>query len=272
MNKTYIYRKHIRKMKYFAFVFVAIGVVLLLLELLGVITEADGIGVTTGIFMIAYFSIFGIFIYRMSTTEITLSEEGVHYKNSSKDFFVRYEDIKEINTASVRNLGGYFTIIKDKKTKIRITVVLEGIHEFVFNLKKACDEKELDIYNEKKLFKFYTTAYYSDTSWIRLYSLFLEMVIYFVLLAVLFNLMMIFGDDPETIFNFLTVFAASLFLWAVYYLYYEIGVLAKFINKNSNPETWKLPVVDMESAKKHVILSLRILFGFILLIFIVFIL
>ena len=270
MNKTFIYRKHIRKMKYFSFVFIAIGIMFILLELSGVINDSDGFGYYLGLFMIVYFGLIGLLIYRMATTEITLTETGIHYKNSSKDFVIRYEDIQEINTAAVRNLGGFFTIVKDKKTKIRITVVLEGIHEFVYLLKEQCDKRELDIYDEQKLFKFYTTAYYSDTSWVRVYSIFVEMVIYFVLMIVLVNLMMIFGENMETQSNFLLVFGGSLIVWAIYYLYYEIGVLAKFINQNTNPSNWELPDVDMDTSKKHVIMTLRILFGFVALMFLVF--
>jgi len=58
-----------------------------------------------------------------------------------------------------------------KGGNIRLTVVLENIGDFIYQLKTILDKRgKSDVYDEKKTFNFFKTASYSDESWDRVYS------------------------------------------------------------------------------------------------------
>lgn len=259
MSKTYYYRKHIRLMKK---VFLATSLIFLAVAVLFLIVlegEDKVFGSITMAGLALYLYLFTIFFKRFSTTEITIDDQGVRFKNSAKDFFIRYEEIKAVNTRSISNLGGYFTIEKTRKETIRITVVLENIHEFVKRLKEELDKREIDIYNERKLYKFYILSFYSDTSWARLYKNFLGLTLSYSLMIGLFVVVVAVKDASENLSLAYNMFVGSVVIFLITFLYYEFGVFSKQIKKESNPDTWQLPDVDIDETARKIMKPLYVL-------------
>lgn len=178
----YQYRKHLRGtfLNYFigliifsSFVFLGIlGTVLSFGEEFNIINFIVITIIMVVIFIFLLFElaiIYFLMIKRFRYINVTLEENEIIYENKKKKIVIPYEEIISIKYPSVRYLGGWMQI-KYNGGKIRLTVVLEDIGEFMYRLKEILDEKgKSNTYNEKKSLNFFKTASLVDESWERIY-------------------------------------------------------------------------------------------------------
>lgn len=120
--------------------------------------------------LIEFILLYFLFLRRFKYINVTLEEEAIIYNNSKKKIVIPYDEIIEIKYPSIRYMGGWMKI-KHTNGKIRLTVVLENIGDFMYRLKEILDEGGKSyVYNKKKSFNFFKTASFSDESWERLYD------------------------------------------------------------------------------------------------------
>lgn len=258
MEKVFQYRKHIRFSLYIVYAFLVIGILMSVGGIVLFFVEEDSSLIIFSIFFVSYMYLISLVFKRMASTKITINSEGVGFENSKKSFFIKYEDIVEVNTKSIKSVGGYFIIVGPGKHKIRITVVLENIGVLVKELREQLDRRALKSFDKEKLYNFYLTSSYSDQSWQRLYSIGLE----FIIFMVLFFLSSVFSFE---LFKYANVIGTFMFgsyiilgVFMIFYLYKEYGVYNKELRSNKNKNTWELPNIDIESQKKELKISLRI--------------
>ncbi len=166
----YRYRKHLKILQYVLPVFLFFVIWLIS----GLFFKTSYVALPVALIIVLVVE--GIFIWwflnRLSAVEVLLSDNSIIYKGKKRVVEIHYEDIVEIKYPSIRYTGGWM-MIRSKSEKIRLTVVLEGIGDFVRVLKSRLDQQGLsDKYEEKKLFGFYKTAEYADQSWARIYEMF----------------------------------------------------------------------------------------------------
>ena len=181
--RKYVYREHLRNpiklmlgmLAFIVSIFIY-GAIITLIGSSG--AERSRILLVLGVGLVGILVIIGIesvilyfiMIRRFKKINVSIGEEGIIYNNIKGEKVIKYEDIEKLKFSSVKYTGGWAKI-KYKGGNIRLTVVLEGIGEFLKELKFHLDEKGMShIYNEKKLYSFYKTATYSDQGWERLYS------------------------------------------------------------------------------------------------------
>lgn len=240
MQRTFKYRAHITVVKYISAVFAVLGLLFIVAEYTIWRYDSNDFGLYFGLGMMLYFGVFYFVLNRMSTLELSINNEGIRYRNHSKDFFIKYEEIEEVNTRSINSLGGYFIIKKNNKEKVRVTVVLRGISEFVKILRKELDERGLDIYNNEKLHSFYKTAVYSDISFKRVFKYIIEFVAFGVLSGILMNI----GYMYVNIGKLISVHTVVLIGWLILYLTIELGFISRKIRSQIDINLWNLPVID----------------------------
>lgn len=245
MEKTYYYRKHIKILKKYIWIIALPGIALAISALIWAPKELKLFLVFIGILLVVEPLIISIFFKRFTTSKLTINDEGVHFINNKKDISFKYEDISKLSTASVSNLGGYISIVGKNGKKIRITVVIDKIGEFLIILKKKLDEKELDIYNDKKLFSFYKTACYADDSWRRIYHAFPGLLIYSILIIIVNFISTIYFSGIAPLVTS-PVVIITLFV----YLAIEFGYYGRKTRKSADSLTWDVMSFDIDVEKK----------------------
>lgn len=190
MSKVYQYRKHIRWGQYVIAVIFPIIVVACVFGGLVLSQQPRAQDDLPSLFKIAMlvisacgtiiFTAEGFFLwylyYRLAGVRVILEDDSITYKHRSGETRIDINKITEIGLPSIPYLGGWITVAAGKE-KIRLTVVVSEIGDFVRSLKTSLDKIGLaDRYNEAKLFLFLKTAVFSDQSWDRIYSLFWKLV------------------------------------------------------------------------------------------------
>ncbi|WP_291665063.1 hypothetical protein [Clostridium sp.] len=131
--------------------------------------------ITVGMFIFIFIEftlIYFLFLKRFKYINVKLDEEAIIYNNKKKKIVIPYDDIISMRYPSIRYTGGWMEI-KYNGGKIRLTVVLENIGDFMYNLKEILDKRGRSaVYNEKKSFNFFKTATFSDESWERIYKIY----------------------------------------------------------------------------------------------------
>jgi hypothetical protein len=222
MEKQYVYRKHLREpgkslgamMAFILLIFCVFGAAFLLSvgkEKLA--TSAIiflGVGVVVFLIIgIEFVIIYHVLYKRFKNISTTLTNEGIIYRNIKGETFIAYEDIQELRFPSIKYAGGWLKIVH-KHGDIRLTVVLENIGEFLKNLKEELDQRGMfQVYDEKAIYSFYKTAYYSDQSWQRVYD-YIKGLLLFVFgnLAISVIFAALTKNDG---FRFISVITGSLF-------------------------------------------------------------
>jgi len=122
------------------------------------------------LFMILEFGVIYLVLNRrFKSISVSLTEDAIVYNNSKTQTIVPYEEIEKLEFPSIKYTGGWVKIVH-KGGNIRLTVVLENIGDFICELKKKLQEKNMtQVYHEKKFFSFLKTAVFSDESWDRIY-------------------------------------------------------------------------------------------------------
>ena len=183
MEKTYVYRKHLREpAKFFltlglffiiiytvtSFVLVSniedTNKIMVALIMLGTLV---GISIFLGLeFLFIYLTVYK----RFKKINLTLTEDEIIYNNAKSEIRIPYENIKALKFSSIKYTGGWLKIVYPNGN-VRLTVVLENIGDMVENLKKKLDERNMsDVYKEKPMYNFFKTSKYSDQSFERIYE------------------------------------------------------------------------------------------------------
>jgi len=186
MNQTFVYRKHLRaSFKSFikAIMILILGIVIIAFGLLFtnqrkmsindtaviVIVFVIVILIVLIIMLLEVGIIYLVLLKRFKSINVTLTDDAIVYNNAKKQIIIPYEDIQKLVFPSVKYTGGWIKIVY-KGGSIRLTVVLEHIGDFVYELKQKMDDREMaHVYNEKKLVSFFKTAVFADESWERIY-------------------------------------------------------------------------------------------------------
>ncbi len=245
MNKAYVYRKHLKYIKRFLLPTMLIFAVVLIIA--SIAAEAYGL-LILALFFVFYFFLMNRFYKKLVTTKYMLTDEGIYYEDYKKQFTILYDDIKFIDSRSIRYTGGWLVIHSTTNKPLRLTVVVNGIGEFVENLKTKLDEMEKnDIYNEKKLNNFFKTSYFSDQSFERnryYFPRYSIVLVSHIVVGILFS-----AFDFQIIS--MTVIG-SLLLGLVPYIYVELYKYTKAIKKESNHGiSWEVVPYDKDLARKR---------------------
>ena len=245
------YRKHLSKMKMIYPIFVLIAIVIFIA---GIIMNDSFLMIIAGVIVVEF--VFGYKLFsRMVSSSLAINQEGVIYKNNKTDILIRFQEIDRIDTRSISSLGGYFVIVKDKKTKIRVAVTLENIGEFVVLLREKLTELQLQhLYNEEKLFKFYKTAVYADGSWKRMYHIFPKVIYYTIAVWIYITGLTMVSILVPSIFGpaGLLFISGILILGTIVYMIDEIANYSKRIKHETNRETWEVITFDPVREKKFI--------------------
>lgn len=183
MEKTYVYRKHLRKPAKF---FLTIGLFFIItytitsLVMISNVKDTEKImvalimlGTLVGISIflgVEFLFIYLIMYKRFKKINLTLTEDEIIYNNAKSEMRIPYENIKALKFSSIKYTGGWLKIVHTNGN-VRLTVVLENIGDMVGNLKKKLDERNMSsVYKEKPMYNFFKTSKYSDQSFERIYE------------------------------------------------------------------------------------------------------
>jgi hypothetical protein len=242
MNKKgYRYRKHIRWGQYvFPIFFAVLTIFLWAVPLFTAVTGGTvsktllRVNVLFSLLFLLEGVILWFLFYRMAGNSVSIGNNEVIYHNRRGIVKIPFADITHLKFPSVRYMGGWVKIISPKNT-IRLTVVIEGIGEFLQELKTILDQKGLsDCYNREKMFLFFKTAIYSDQSWNRIYRIFGKLIL-FNILGCIISVLCIILLQRNILWSL--IFA---FFPLVIYLCTEL-VFARNIAKKSNEESFICP-------------------------------
>lgn len=251
MDKKYIYRKHLREpSKYLGALFLFFLIVYIIFSLAIffsnrvtveeiIILLIGGIAVILIVgleYIILYFTVFK----RFKIINVSLTEEGIVYKNLKKDIRIKYSDIIKLKFPSIKYTGGWIKIVYNGGS-IRLTVVLENIGDFLKSLKEKLDEEDMGhVYNEKAMYNFYKTAEFSDQSWARLYEYSKKIAIFILCnIFIAFIAIIIKSNLEYTII----LFAISIMCPLITFIIAEI-IIGRVIAKKAKREEFFVPHRD----------------------------
>lgn len=235
MNSEYKYRPH---MKYFKWI---LSIIFIAFVPIGWIGRSPDESLIPYIVISLIQLIFAValwrFLHRFTLIRVSVDEEAIMYTNYKGNVRVEYEDIKKLKFPSVRYTGGWIKIISNKKP-IQITVVLENIHRLLLDIKEGLDKRGLsDRYDKKKFFKFLKTSVHSDSSWQRVYRIWIKLLVATIIATIIgFGTVLIFHVEDYQVA--LIVFSYALPL-IVYYLT-EV-VFRRRVAKLSSIELFTVP-------------------------------
>ena len=241
MNQTFVYRKHLRA----PFVSFIIAIMLMFLGIIimtfGILFTSQlkmsrfdpfafGIAMLVGILfafvlIVLEVGLFYLFLFkRFKSINITLTDNAIVYNNAKKQIIIPYEDIEKLVFPSIKYTGGWVKI-NYKGGNIRLTVVLEHIGDFIYELKKKLDEREMThVYNEKKIISFFKTASFSDESWERIYHNYkLQLILSYLCIIITTVILRCFNNSSNSQYFIYGSLAAPL----VGYLFSEIIIGVK---------------------------------------------
>lgn len=177
-SREFRYRPHVKWFQYAIVVFVAL-VSVLPNTITAIRTGLEGqmsvlalsLALVMGVMTLVLFWLFRT----LASTRVSVTEDGLHYRNYRKDFTVGFDEITELKFPAIPYLGGWLKIVSDKPD-IRLTVVFEDLDEFVELLKQHLDDaNNTSSYDRDKFFGFYKTAGFSSRSWDRAYQWFIPL-------------------------------------------------------------------------------------------------
>ncbi len=185
MRKEYRYRKHVRWGQY-VIIPIVVGIWLLFFVLfplrLSALPSGESLVIGLGpIFTFLVAILVAYLNYRMAAVCVSFDDEGIVYRYRGGEKHLGFNEISRIAFPSVRYLGGWVKIVS-ADTTLRLTVVLEGIDDFLLELKAALDKRGLtERYDPKRFFRFLKTAACSDQSWARIYCTWWKTILFMIL-------------------------------------------------------------------------------------------
>ena len=259
--KTYRYRKHIRWMKFVIPAFLVMLAACFILPLFvsrRVDAEFDSVLIGLNVFILIEAWVIWRIFDRLSRVEVSLNEEGIAYHGKKGLVEIPFEEITEIKHPSVRYLGGWLKVRAGAKD-IRLTVVLEGIGDFVGELKSSLDRLGFsDRYQRAKLFRFYKTAEYADQSWARVYEFFWKLMMWMALSGVVGALIGYFHVEGRNRSLAVTFWALGSLVWClVAYMFSEM-MLARRFARQANEAEFAVPARDPEVERRVFTRAIRI--------------
>ena len=222
-----------------------------------------GLALKGFIFLLIYFAVlYFLFLRRFKYINVTLTEDVIVYNNIKKKIVIPYDEIIQIKYPSIRYTGGWMEI-KHTKGKIRLTVVLENIGDFMYRLKEILDERgKSDVYNEKKSLNFFKTASFSDESWGRLYDNFKYIIIMEYVSAIISIIFAFLGIAKNPMF----IIGGSIFAPIIGYLIIEF-ILGRNVKKRLITNEFKL--LDRDPNKENKKIRIAIIASILLYIFLI---
>lgn len=246
MEERFVYRKHLEKMQKWMLIF---GLpVSVLLIVLGIVIE-ETIFITVGIFFIGYDLLLYKLYDRFTKAVFIVDDEKIVLKIKDKiKQEIRYQDITKIDSKSIRYTGGWMQIYGTSKKPLRLMVTIKDVGLMIKRIKLELDAHGYEhVYKEKKLNKFFKTAYYADQSWQRgsyyLPKFFLLLFIQ-VILAVTTT---VINDSEFAGFMFIIAMIIEL----IGYIYVEYFIYVKQIRKQTEGISWEVVPYDESLAKKR---------------------
>ncbi|MBI5351861.1 MAG: hypothetical protein HZB50_04410 [Chloroflexi bacterium] len=192
MSKVYQYRKHIQWGQYVIAIFFSVFIIFWIfmgvkISFLSTPTPEPFYSQFQSMILVMMvcggiiFVIEGVLLwylyYRLAGVRVVIENDAIIYRHRKGETKIKFDKITKIGLPSIPYLGGWITIIAGKE-KIRLTVVVREIGDFIQTLKASLDNIGLaNRYNEPKLFLFLKTAVFSDQSWDRIYSLFWKLIV-----------------------------------------------------------------------------------------------
>ena len=253
MDKEYIYRKHLREpgkflggmIGFISLIYSFFGAAFLLsvetdklktFLIIFIVVGAVGLGIIGIEFIILYHIIFK----RFKNIRAVLTKDGIVYRNVKGETFVAYEDITELRFPSIKYAGGWLKIVH-RHGDIKLTVVLENIGEFLKNLREELDKRGMqEVYDEKAIYSFYKTAYYSDQSWERVYS-YIRGLLLFIGGNLTISLIFVALTKNDG-FRFIAVITAALFP-TIAFIVSEV-IIGRKLARGASEESFTVPARD----------------------------
>lgn len=244
MNNEYKYRPHIKYLKWIVPIFIFIPS-----TVIGWMGRSPEESLTPFIITSVIQAIVAVviwrFLHKFTLVRVTCDEEAITYTNNKGNIRVEYGDIKKLKFPSVRYTGGWIKVISNKKS-IRITVVLENIHRLLLDIKEGLDKRGLsDRYDEKKFFKFLKTSVHSDSSWQRLYRIWIKLLVTTIITTIIGVGTILFFDVDA--FQVVLIILSNPFPLIAYYLT-EV-VFRRRVTRLSNIDSFTVPERDTEYEK-----------------------
>ena len=243
MSNQYFYRKHINHVSKIAPIVLVVLVLLMWVAmLLGPTTIRPSFVVLSLVILIEAGVLWRV-VGGLATTNVIVSDDALTYTDRKGSTTIAYEDITKLEFPSVKYTGGWVKIVTPYKT-IRLTVVMEGIHRLVLELKSQLDRRELqDKYNDEKLFSFLKTAAYSDHSWGRVYrnwKVYVGAMLLLVATGVMAGIVLAMTRS---------VWAVALLVLPMVSLVSPEVLHARKISRNSKPEDYTISEPDLKYEK-----------------------
>lgn len=243
MEEKYIYRDHLKKVQKWMLV---IGVpVSVLFVIIGLVIEQYYL---VGFW--AFFLIYDLILYksynRFTKAEFILDHDKItlKVKNIIKQE-IKYIDIIKIDSKSLRYIGGWMLIYGQTKKPLRLLITIKDIGLMIKRIKSEVDAIEQShVYKEKKLNRFFKTAYFADQSWQRASYYMPKFFIIIVSQMVLAISLSIINEN--ILISFIFILAMLIHLLA--YIYVECFIYAKRIRKQSDQTNWEIVSYDKDLA------------------------
>jgi len=120
---------------------------------------------------IAYIIVYNIELKKYKYLSIAIGKDNLIYKSLKGTRIISYEDIIGLEFAAMKYSKGWIKI-RCKTEIIKLDVAIKDMGIFIKDLKEKLDGRGLsNIYNEKRMYNYYITASYSDSSWERIYEM-----------------------------------------------------------------------------------------------------
>ena len=198
MSKVYRYRKHLRYMQKLCPVFFLF---LMIIDWIAGITiyyqkptrevfqQVLILEIITTFIFVTFAIVFWFLFKKFTKVSVRFEDDLLIYENAKGIKEIPIQDITKVSFPSLRYMGGWIKIITKDNYKIRLTVVIEKIGDFLEELKNKLDKYKKndknEIYSPRKFFNFYKTAVFSDNSWERVYGYFVKYLLITILHIIL---------------------------------------------------------------------------------------
>ena len=247
MNKTYKYRKFIKKIyKTVIYFFLPFSLLLFIFGLFVFDTFEELFFLS---FPLLAFIVNYLLYRKLVSTFIRITDEGIEYQSGSRKLNINYREIASLDSKSIRYTGGWMLIKLLNDKPIRLAISLENIGDLALTLKNKLDELDLSgRYNEEKLFSFYKTSVFADHSWVRSRRFLPIFMLLLVLQSVFMSVMAGIFEEPSIIMiGFLFIIIGM-----IPYYYIEFGIYVKELRHLPFNSDWKVETPDPVLENKRI--------------------
>ena len=248
MPHIYRYRKHIRWGQYYIpIIYTAIALVIIVFSVL-LTLNLDPAFKFIALFVGGGFALLCLGMggvawylnYKLAAVEVSIQDGAVVYKSRTGVTLLPLEEISCLEFPSVKYVGGWLRIVTPSNS-IRLTVVIEGVDQFLLELKDGLDANGLsDVYDRGRFFQFLKTAAFSDQGWTRLYRIWWGLLLNALLSAAWGCLCALIADlGPGGLLLPTILSSTSLLLFTGAELYF-----GRYFANSTDEERFSYPVSD----------------------------